>query len=176
MGTPLSLGDLTLIVVLFVTLIAGFFLIRALNHFGGILAAIKKTLNSNSENINSIIKDIPKITEKAAEISVDAQVIIAALKEEQKVLDVAINDVGKTISAISSTAQTINEDLLSKIKAVFSALAFLVNSIMKKTDSKDDDQGEADSQDSNISKKEIKSGNKKRKRMKGKKSSIAADS
>ena len=136
MGMPLTLGDLTLIVVLFVTVIAGFFLIRVLSHIGGILSTIKKTLKSNSENLNSIIGDIPKITEKVAEISKDAQVIVSALKEEQKVLDVAINDVGKLISAVSSTAQAINDDLLSKIKAVFNALAFLVNSIMKKSNDK----------------------------------------
>ena len=164
MGTPLSLGDLTLIVVLFVTVIAGFFLVRALSHFGGILSSIKRTLDKNYENINSIINDIPKITEKAAEISSDAQVIVAALKEEQKVIDVALKDIGETIGAVSATAKTINEDLFSKIKALLSALAFVVNTIMKRAGAKENDMLEDNSQDGSLSKREVGAKNKNKKR------------
>ena len=165
---PLSLGDLTLIVVLFVTVIAGFFLIRALSHFGGILAIMKKTLDNNSESIDKMLNDIPKITEKAAEISSDAQVIVSALKEEQKVLDGTLKDISETIGAVSTTAKTINDDLFSKIKALFNALALLVNIILKKAGAKengsDDDDG-TDGTDGGTSKRGAKAKKRKRKRL-----------
>ena len=171
MGEVLTLRDLTLMTILFVTVVGGIFLIRVLGQLGSVLSLLRKTLKDNKDNINSILKDMPKITEKAAEISSDAQVVVAALKEEQKVIDSTIQDISETIGAVSATAQAINEDVFSKVKALFSALSIVINMIAKRSGIEKDELPDSDHPADSFSKKEviIKRGKKKRSKKQARK-------
>ncbi|MCL2164182.1 MAG: hypothetical protein FWH55_07280 [Oscillospiraceae bacterium] len=167
---PLTLIDLLAIAALVVTIVAGFLLVKLLSSAGGVLSSLNRILKNNRKSIDSVLKDLPKITENVTEISSDAQVIVAALKEEQKVIEDVIRDVSDTVGAVSATAQAINEDVFSKVKALFKALAMLVNIILKRTGTADgSDSPGGDASDEGLSRKEarvLKRRSKKRRKQK----------
>ena len=135
----LTLKDLVLIAALFVTIVGGIFLIRLLKNAGALLLSLKRILDNNNDNINSIMKDLPKITEKTAEITSDTQLIVSAFKEEQKAIDRVLQDVSETVGSVSATIQALNDDVFTRIKGLFNALIMLIKMITKMGRTKDSD-------------------------------------
>ena len=57
--------DLGLIAVFIVIVLAGIFLIRVLSNLGSTLRGVNRLVNKNAEELDKIIKSLPKITENA---------------------------------------------------------------------------------------------------------------
>ena len=116
-------GDLGLIAVFAVIVIAGFYLIRVLANLGSALRGINKLINKNVENLDKIIKDLPKITENAAAITDLAADIAENVKNEQELLDDLLENVVDTVESVSDLARAFNEDLIGGVKKLAGTLS-----------------------------------------------------
>ena len=148
---PLTLEGLVLIALLFVIIIAGYYFVRVLKNAAAILLSLKKIMEANVDNINKMMNDFPAIVENVTGISGDAQKIVESLKEEQKVVDGVLKDVSETVGSVSATAQAINEDVFSKVKALVNAMVMVLNMIIKRSKFADSSQFEDDASTEGLS-------------------------
>ena len=117
-----TLRDLGLLTVFLTLIVAGVFLIRALSHMGSALRAIKKLINDNAEGIDKIIKDLPKLSENAVNLTDVASDIAENLRNEQELIESTLESVSDTIESVSDTARMINEDFIGAIKRLVKTL------------------------------------------------------
>ena len=124
--------DLGLILVFFVIIVAGAFLVRAFIHLGNILKNLGKLVGKNAENLDRIIKSLPAITENAATLTEQATEIAESFKNEQELIDIALENVTDTIEAVADTAKAINNDLIGGVKKLATTVPAIANFISKR--------------------------------------------
>ena len=131
-NSNVTLGDLGLIAVFIVIVVAGIFMIRALVHLGGALKTVKKLMSDNAEGIDKVIKDMPALTENAVNITEIAVDVADNLRNEQELIESTLESVSDTIESVSDTARAINEDLLGGVRRLSKAIVTVVGFITKK--------------------------------------------
>ena len=128
----MTLRDLGLLTVFLTIIIAGIFLIRALSHMGGVLRDIKKIVRGNAENIDKVVKDLPKLSENAVNLTDLASDVAENLRNEQELIESTLESVSDTIESVSDTARMINEDFIGAIKRLVKTLATVAGFITGK--------------------------------------------
>jgi len=132
LDASLTLRDVGWLAVFVTVVVAGVFLIRALIHLGGALRVVKKLAKDNSEGIDKVIKDLPALTENVVNLTDIAADVADNLRNEQELVEAAIESVVDTIESVSDTARAINEDFLGGIRRLVKTIAALVGFITKK--------------------------------------------
>jgi len=143
----LTLWDLGWLAFFVVASIAGIFLIRALIHLGGALRTFSKLAQKNAEGLDKVLADLPALSENAVNLTDIASDIADNLRNEQELIESAIENVCDTIESVSETARTINEDLLGSLKRLAKGILTVVGFITKKKAP----EGEADTPDGGMS-------------------------
>jgi len=128
----LTLRDLGWLAVFLTVIVAGFFLIRALMHLGGVLRAVKKLVAKNADGIDKVLKDLPSLSENAVNLTDIASDIAENLRNEQEIIETALENISETIESVSDTARAINEDFIGGVKRLAKTLATLAGFLTRK--------------------------------------------
>jgi len=128
----LTLRDLGWLAVFVTVVVAGFFLIRALMHLGGVLRAVKKLVAKNADGIDKVLKDLPSLSENAVNLTDIAADVADNLRNEQEIIETALESISDTIESVSDTARAINEDFIGSIKRLAKTLMSLAGFFTKK--------------------------------------------
>ena len=127
-----TLRDLGLLTVFLTLIVAGVFLIRALLYLGGALRDIKKLIRDNTDGIDRVIKDLPKLSDNAVNLTELASDVAENLRNEQELIETTIESVSDAIESVSDTVRIINEDFLGAIKRLVKTLMTVAGFISKK--------------------------------------------
>ena len=132
LDTNVTLRDLGLLIVFFVIIVAGVFLIRALMHLSSVMRDLKKLIGKNAESLDKVIKDLPALSANAVTLTEYVSDVADNLRGEQELIDSVLENVSDTIESVSETARAINEDFLGSIKRLAGSIMTLVRFITKK--------------------------------------------
>ena len=112
MDVSITLHDLGLIILFLICVVLGVFLFILIKNLNSAIISIKNILNSNKDNINNTLNDLPTISKNIAEIT-------DTTKDELKSVQNTIHSLSETADMTAAAANTIKNDFAGKVKTVF---------------------------------------------------------
>ncbi len=122
----IKLSNLAIVVVVAVAAVCGVYLILLLRNLNASIKVLKDILKDNKKNIDETLKNIPVISKNTAEITDTA-------KDELKMLEAAIHEFGATAELTSATAQTVNKDIIGKLRSLIDIIDFIIRLFKRKS-------------------------------------------
>jgi len=112
MFVSITLHDLGLIILFLICVVLGVFLFILIKNLNSAIITIKNILNSNKDNIDNTLNDLPTISKNIAEIT-------DTTKDELKSVQNTIHSLSETADMTAAAANTIKNDFAGKVKTVF---------------------------------------------------------
>ena len=112
MDVSITLHDLGLIILFLICVVLGVFLFILIKNLNSAIITIKNILNSNKDNIDNTLNDLPTISKNIAEIT-------DTTKDELKSVQNTIHSLSETADMTAAAANTIKNDFAGKVKTVF---------------------------------------------------------
>lgn len=121
----IKLSNLALVVILALGAVCGVYLVLLLRNLNGSIKVIREILQDNKKNIDETLKNMPAISNNAAEITDTA-------KNDLKMLGAAIQEFGETAQLTAATAETVKTDILGRLKSLIGIIEYIVRLFNRK--------------------------------------------
>lgn len=123
-------SDLVLVIIMVSVVIVSVYLILLIRNLNKSVKMLKNVIQTNKENIEETLKNMPLISGNLAEITDTA-------KNELKSVESAIHNIGETIQYTAATAETVKNDFLGNFKSILDIIE-LIKRLFSKDKKKED--------------------------------------
>ncbi len=131
---PVTWSQLAYVILFALGVIVLIYLVLFLRSLNQVLKIFKNVLKENKPNIDKALKDVPIISGNIAEVSDSA-------KNELKVIEKVITNIGDTSELAVETVKTLKNDVVGRAKSIVDIIEFIRKIFVKDDEKKNENDG-----------------------------------